>query len=33
MNDKIQYPSYYYNKKGKNLIEKLLQRNSRKREI
>jgi cGMP-dependent protein kinase len=31
--DKIQYPPYYYNKKGKHLIEKLLQRNSHKREI
>ena len=33
MNGKISYPSYYYNARGKQLIERLLQKNSRKREI
>ena len=33
MGQKIQYPNYYYNKKGKVLIERLLERNSLKREI
>lgn len=33
MGQKIQYPKYYYSKRGKNLIEKLLEKNSRKREI